>query len=821
MLLRRLPLFLAVLPLLLIGLALLRPTSMQIPVGLPGDERYLSNVLGAERDTDQHPFRWTTPETLLWLHGLDLNGMALALHLHNFPTSDASPRSLKVARGDQPIGTFPMAVGWRYYHILLPRSALSPTLDTEPIALAADPPFMNGSDSQVRGVALNQLRLRPFTSIALLWRVVVYAWLLAVCAAWLWRLDGFLLKHRTTRRVWRVGLVVAGAGLLIAVAAWRTPLLLAWALPALPWSLGVATALLVGLWRDWRALVGRWADPLALILLIAGQALLVTQTAVPLGIGLALLGMLLMRGQFPDHTAQPIARQEFLLLGALLVVALALRFYRITELPYGLWRDEGRHGLAAFQMLTDPTYRPAYIAGGVDLPGLGLAPFALPIQLWGIHAWTLRTLTALAGALTIVPLYGLVRRLFGRADLALIAAALLAVSHWSIGLSRFSFPTIFDPLLQLTALWLMLVGFAPGRPLLRIVVLIGAGTALGLAAQTYHTGRIGPIIAGIVALIVLLRMPGAWRSWMWRVAIVVVMCLVVASPLLTYAIRRADAFNERVGSVFILSPNASDRRGPLAKLDDALGRHLLMFNSRGDSNGRHIAPDRAQLDPIAGLGLLAGLAMLLRARTDWRAQVVVAGLLVGVLPSALAVDSPHAMRSVDSLGFACVIAALGFVQIGQVLQRLGFGRIALRGMATVVAIAMLAFSSWLYFVQMPSDPAVWGSGYPAHTQVGTYLRDIADTEGVQALQSVFVPQGMFSNPVLVFLTIGLPVQHYSDQTLDSDAGPGARLVVPFTMTPEQVAALATRYQLRAPPEVVGPLLPDESRPVFVVYRVRS
>jgi 4-amino-4-deoxy-L-arabinose transferase-like glycosyltransferase len=474
----------------------------------------------------------------------------------------------------------------------------------------------------------------------------------------------------------------------------------------------------------------------------------------------------------------------------------------------------------AFQILTDPTYRPAYIAGDVDLPSLGLALFALPIKLWGIHAWTLRTLTALAGALTILPLYGLVRRLFGRIDLALIAAALLAVSHWSIGLSRFSFPTIFDPLLQLTALWLMLVGFAPGRLRLRIAALIGAGVALGLALQTYHTGRMGPVIAGIVALIMVLRMPQAWRSWMWRVAIVVVICLVVASPLLGYAIQQAGDFNQRVGSVFLLSPNAANRRAPLAKLDDALGRHLLMYNSRGDSNGRHIAPDRAQLDPIAGLGLLAGLVMLLRTRTDWRAQVLLAGLLVGVLPSALAVDSPHAMRSVDSLGFACVIAALGFVQIGQALQRLGVSRIALHGLATAVAIAMLTFSSWLYFVQMPHDAAVWKSVYPAHTQIGSYLRNIADTEGSQSLQSVFVPQSMFNNPVLVFLTIGLPVQNYDDQTLDSSAGSGARLVVPFTMPPEQVAALVVHYRLGVQPELIGPLLPDGNQPAFVVYRVR-
>ncbi len=77
----------------------------------------------------------------------------------------------------------------------------------------------------------------------------------------------------------------------------------------------------------------------------------------------------------------------------------------------------------------------------------------LALRIWGIHDWTLRTITALAGALAILPLYALVRRLYD-VRIALLAAALLAFSHWDISISRFSFPTIFDPLLQLTALWL-------------------------------------------------------------------------------------------------------------------------------------------------------------------------------------------------------------------------------------------------------------------------------------------------------------------------------------------------------------------------------
>ncbi len=135
-------------------------------------------------------------------------------------------------------------------------------------------------------------------------------------------------------------------------------------------------------------------------LLVAGQALLVTQAAVGLGVGLALLALLAIpttdhrrteqnqeprtaesrqetrdtrhenrqrnsgtaeganrhlftRAPFtrsPLHPLTTAARVGVTLLPCHLVIglflaALALRFYRLGELPYGLWRDEARHAL--------------------------------------------------------------------------------------------------------------------------------------------------------------------------------------------------------------------------------------------------------------------------------------------------------------------------------------------------------------------------------------------------------------------------------------------------------------------------------------------
>jgi 4-amino-4-deoxy-L-arabinose transferase-like glycosyltransferase len=665
------------------------------------------------------------------------------------------------------------------------------------------------------------------------------------------------------------------------------------ALPPMPWLFGLTSALLLVIaLRPLRARTR--ARPLVLALvgaLVAAQLLLVTQLAVPLGVALALLSLALLPNdegrktkdegqprtknreprtdvQTQDiespptpHTPYPIPhtpylsrRVELAALALILLAALALRFYRLDELPYGLWRDEGRHGLEALHMLADPSYRPAYIPGGVDLPGLGLMPFALALRVWGIHVWSLRTITALAGALAVLPLYGLTLRLYGRGAVALLAAGLLAVSSWSITISRFSFPTIFDPLLQLTALWLLVVGLeqAPktknghpqGQPrteqtsevarwhsarrFTRYAALLLAGVCLGLAAQTYHTGRLGPAIAGLLVLLLLGRAPQRWRAWLLGMATLAVGFVLAVSPLLTYAVSNPAAFNSRVGAVFLLSDESSDKRAPLFKLDESLGRHLLMFNVRGDANGRHAPPNRPMLDAVAGLGLLAGIAALLRRRRDWRSAFLLGALALGLLPSLLAVDSPHAMRAIDALPFACIIAAIGLVQLwqigvadnstipGSVPNRLSF-MVRRSSFVVLVLSSALALNAWTYFAIMPNDRDVWTAFYPLHTRVGEYVRGLADTQGPEAVRQVYVAERLTDNPVFGYLTYGLPVQSFGAR-LSAPAAPGALFVVQSSFAQAELRELIARNGLDPTPVLRGPLLPDGSLPAFVVYR---
>jgi hypothetical protein len=280
--------------------------------------------------------------------------------------------------------------------------------------------------------------------------------------------------------------------------------------------------------------------------------------------------------------------------------------------------------------------------------------------------------------------------------------------------------------------------------------------------------------------------------------------------------------DERVGRVFLLS-NAIERgRAPLAALDDSLGRHLLMFNVRGDSNSRHHAPERPLLDYVTGAGFVAGALLLLRSWRDWRSLFVLGALVLGLLPSLLAANGPHAMRSIGALPYAYIVAALGWAALLGWLAA-GAARYSSRAAqaarwlapALVLLLALL-LNYWTYFVYMPTETRVWTSFYPIHTQVGAYLREQAEEQGAAALRDVYVHNELAQNSVFRYLTYGLPVQTYSYDPPDLPDQPGALVVFSGYSHAREAERFGSTLDMTR--VAAGPPLPGTDAPSFVVYR---
>lgn len=862
---------------LLLTLALRAPPRWKLDVGTAGDDRFVYGFSVAEVERGgSATFRWSEPNARLVLHGANSRPFVLSLRLYHEQPALTGDQRLALQRNGQDVVAWQMHNGWRVYHVLLDADAVSQGLEATPLHLVSPTYRPGGEDGRRLGVVLDWLEIVPLdrhqvgqTGGVPLQRALLFTWALALLAGGCWYLDQAWLRHLSRLPRLTVPRICALVGLLAAALLWwalRNPYTLVWALPATPWLLGLTTLLLAGMpaivatqrWllaaqqRRRMSALPTGACLVAMGLLVLAQTLFHRQQATGLGIALTVVsGVLLLAvarmwrlsdvwADAPNGTLAdlvPNRRQAVLWLLLIFVVALGMRLYRITELPFALWRDEARHGMIALRLLEDPDYRPIYIASGrVNMPALGFYPFALALRIWGIHAWSMRVVTALAGALTVFPLYALTWHLRGRRDVALLAAALLAVSSWHVTMSRFSFPTIFDPLLGVSGLWLLLVALVPGHRSRYRSLLIGlvSGLCLGLAVQTYHTGRMVPVIAAVLALLLLWRQPQCWRGWMGTMLAVGLGLTLTLLPLVVYAINYPAAFNDRVGDVFLLRDAALKARAPLTALDESLGRHLLMFNVQGDSNGRHHAPDRPLLDFVTGLGFLVGGAFLLSNWRDWRSIFLLAALGIALVPSVLAVNGPHAMRSIGGTAFASIIAALGWLALVRMLwrarqpsqatdsvsgatskrwQRLGTSAGAL------IAVAALALNIWMYFGYMAQHSGVWGSSYPVQTQVGIYLRNLAERQDTTTLARMYVPEGFTTNAVFSYLTDGLPIQTFTDTSLAQLAQPGTLFVLSGYTYTEDAQRLLPSLQPAPRLFLRGPDFPGTNNPSFVVYAV--
>lgn len=738
---------------LLLGLAFLFAPPLRVLLDQPMRDRFTRGL----REQD----RWMGPDSALLLHGADGFRGVLSLRLRAHPGVPGGRVRARLVRGEQILTE--LELGLESTRIDVPLTAAAPDrtwLQPAPIQVTCDV-TVPGEGGRERCAELGRVRFEPEGALrfdVLAWRALSQAWLL-LCVALLFRLPAvcaFLGGRDLSAPV----LLVLAAG----VAAWARadPYTLAWVLPPAPNVLLTFTVLLAAVhFRRPRALEGLGAP-------------------------------------FPSVTSA--WRTIVLPLAAIAVVGLLLRTYRLTELPFGMWRDEARHGLLAARLGPNPLEWPIY-EPRINSPGFGLWLLGLGVEIFGIHAWSMRPVTALAGALTAIPLFLFARRLTGRVDVAMLAAAFVTFSSWHVLVSRFQFPTVFGPPLLLSALWLVLEADAADKPRRLLGCLALAGACAGLAVQTYHTGRLAPVVAVLVGALVLWRRPHPGRA----VAAFGLGLLLTLAPLGLWVTSHSRAFNSRESQLFVVQAAAANGIAPLSALDASWGRHLVMFNLRGDESLRLNLPGRPMLDVVTGLCFLAGLVWIL-LRGETRLLLVVGSLfLAGLAPSALAVEGPHALRAIEALPPAAILAALGWTAI--------VPRVVPWPAAPLGALAMNAF---FCFVTLPNDPRSWQGFYPVDTQMGTYVRRMAREDPARA---VYVPEQLLEarRSVLLYLTYGLRTATYAD----ASASPPPRSGDIFLCSPYSLDADLGRLQdfLGVSPRlaVTGPTLPGTKTPSFLAY----
>ncbi|MCW1970518.1 MAG: PA14 domain-containing protein [Anaerolineae bacterium] len=446
--------------------------------------------------------------------------------------------------------------------------------------------------------------------------------------------------------------------------------------------------------------------------------------------------------------AQKLSRDAWLslvLFGFVVFVATYARTYALREFPEGVWFDEGANGSVSRQILNDPNFWPIYIDIS-QLPAHFNYLMAVSLRLFGDDIGGVRMVPTLFGIMAVAFTFLLLRRWFNT-PVAFAGAMMFAVMRWSLTFSRFGVNGHANSAFMVASLYFIDRAIRQRRLLDAAL----AGLCIGMGLNFYYAFRL--YAAGVVAfglawplLLLVLRLVnrqspkpplaiGALlRIWAVPILVATFGVMIAIAPIAQFAAKDPKAFFERTNTVSIFTKR--DEPDLLKALEKNITKHVLMFNVRGDGNGRHNIPGQPMLDPLmAALGVLGlGYAALHahRARNLFMVGLLFAMMLGGIF--SLDFEAPQGYRT-NGVYFPVVyFATLPLAAALQASRQLALSHIAKKA-AYGAALAGVGGLLWLigqsnldtFFNKQRYATDAWSVQSTSETFAGREMNRLAET----------------------------------------------------------------------------------------------
>lgn len=244
--------------------------------------------------------------------------------------------------------------------------------------------------------------------------------------------------------------------------------------------------------------------------------------------------------------------KHHIVLVIILLISLIFRIYRITKVPPSLNQDEAVSGYDAYaisQTLKDHhgNFLPLMFKSFDDWTSPILTYITVPfVKTLGLSIFTIRLVVVLLGVGSVYLLFVFLKQLSININLALLASFLLAISPWSITLSRWAIPPSIVPffllLFLITFLWTVKIEKINKT---RWQYLISAFTG-AILVSTYPTQKLfAPIFIILIGLVY-------FRKNIKSLILFCTTFLLLISPVYLLSLLN-PAYNTRFGDVSILS----------------------------------------------------------------------------------------------------------------------------------------------------------------------------------------------------------------------------------------------------------------------------
>jgi len=376
--------------------------------------------------------------------------------------------------------------------------------------------------------------------------------------------------------------------------------------------------------------------------------------------------------------------KHYIILFVILLVAIFSRVYKISTNPPAISWDEASIGYNAYTILT--TGKDEH---GVFLPLDTFAAFGdykppVPIYLtvpfvalFGLSELAVRLPSAIAGVFSVYMLFLLVSELFKSSKhaqkIALVSAALLTITPWHIMLSRAGFEANIALLFLITGVYLVLK--VRTNPTLLYICWL----PFVLGVYTFNSTRYaGPMIAAALFVLIYKHILQAKKQAIGGILI----ALVVLLPIVPHLFSKQARLRFEEVSIFtdlrtVLISNARQQVDKLAPwsavlhnrrvgyareyfihfFDNLEPRYLFI---KGDGNPKFSIQDVGQLLLVSAPFVVYGWLTLFRdySNVGW---LLVWWLVAAIAPTAVARETPHALRTENGLPVYMIVTAYGFV----------------------------------------------------------------------------------------------------------------------------------------------------------------
>lgn len=363
----------------------------------------------------------------------------------------------------------------------------------------------------------------------------------------------------------------------------------------------------------------------------------------------------------------------------LILISALLIFYRFSTIPKNLSFDEVEFTKLALSLDKKPYIPYSQLATGHST--LYFYKILCSLKTFGINTFALRFPSAVFGILSILLFYLIIKKIFKQQLLSFLLAITLLSSHWFINFARFSFEATFLLFLELTSIYFILefdevikvttpfLRNSPGAPMgvwrskktVSNFYLMMSGLFAGLSFLSYTPGR----IFFLLPLGFLLINKKMLRDFL----VFLIPFIIIITPLTSYLLTNKDT---RIDQQFFLNNHEMPVQEKLAGLWQNISSTALMFNVKGDVNGRHNYPNKPALNPILGILFIVGLAIAIKKWKDNNNKLFLFYFSLSLLPALMTYswENPNMLRTYTSLPSIVYFIGLSVITLNSFFSKI-------------------------------------------------------------------------------------------------------------------------------------------------------